>query len=259
MISDNELHKIKQDFEAYVADFSSPEKAFQQNIEVKKKHSREVMKNAAHLAEALNLERNDIRLASVIGILHDIGRFEQFKKYHTFSDKKSENHALLSVKVINRDHLINDLDMNEQDLVKKAIACHNMKEIPGNLTEREQLFCNLIRDADKLDIWRVVTDYYCQMEEEPNNALQLDLPDTPGYSKVNLQDIMEERIVDLQNLQNLNDFKLLQVGWIYDLNFKESLGILKERGYMKTLLNTLPDDEELIKMKARVKQYLNQS
>ncbi len=259
MISDKALQKIKQDFEAYVADFSSPEKAFQQNIEVKKKHSREVMKNTEHLARALHLPENDARLACVIGILHDIGRFEQFRKYHTFSDKKSENHALLSVKVIERDQLLNNLDANEQELVKKAIACHNMKEIPKDLTERERLFCNLIRDADKLDIWRVVTDYYCQMEKEPNNALQLDLPDTKGYSKVNLQDIMQERIVDLQNLQNLNDFKLLQVGWIYDLNFKESLGILKERGYMKILLDTLPEDEELMKMKTKVNQYLNQS
>ena len=51
--------------------------------EIKRKynHSIRVMNLAKKYAKILGFKENDIELATVIGLLHDIGRFEQFKKY----------------------------------------------------------------------------------------------------------------------------------------------------------------------------------
>ena len=54
----------------------------------------------------LNLSEEDILLAELIGLLHDIGRFEQIKNYHTFLDKESIDHAEYGNKILFEDDLI---------------------------------------------------------------------------------------------------------------------------------------------------------
>ncbi len=50
-------------------------------------------------------------------------------------------------------------------------------------------------------------------------------------------------MVRLDELRTLNDFKLLQLAWIYDLNFAPSLRLVQERGIIPGLAATLPGDD----------------
>ena len=52
----------------------------EEHINYKYHHSYRVRDNMILLAKNLNLPPEDIKLASVIGLLHDIGRFEQYKR-----------------------------------------------------------------------------------------------------------------------------------------------------------------------------------
>lgn len=254
----NDFIKIKDWFKLYTAQFHSNDENFQKNIDLKIEHSYRVWKFAAELISKIEVPDNDKLIAETAGILHDIGRFKQFEKYGTFSDKKSVNHAQLSVEVIKEKELITHLSDNEQDKILTAVFNHNKKIIPGDLSKKESLLVKVLRDADKLDILRIVTDYYCNEDKNSNNALQLDLPDTPSINSLNYKDILNERIVDLNNLETLNDFKLLQIGWIYDLNFKHTFKILKEKGYLEVIFDTLPDTKEIKEIKEKVSHYMSE-
>jgi putative nucleotidyltransferase with HDIG domain len=253
----SEFNNIKLFFKEYTEKFHSDDFHFQRNIELKRNHSYRVWKNIKDLAKNNKLSDNDQLIAETAGILHDIGRFEQFRLYKTFYDKESENHATLGVKVINKFNILKEIPEDEKTTILKAIENHNKKGIPQNEPEKDTLFIKLLRDADKLDIWYVVTEYYCQKDKKTNNTLQLDLPDKPEINPKNIEDLLNENMVDLHNLKTLNDFKLLQLGWIYDLNFKRSYEILKEKEYLSKIFDALPDIESIKTIKNKIHSFLD--
>ncbi|MCF8233005.1 MAG: HD domain-containing protein [Bacteroidales bacterium] len=249
------FYTIQSWFEGYIKKFHSDDPAFQRNIELKRNHSRRVWKNAADLGKSISLSENDQLIIETSGLLHDVGRFEQFKRYGTFSDNKSVNHGWLGVEVIKKKEILRVLEKEEREDVYTTILNHNKKKLPGDKNERQLTFIKLIRDADKLDIWRMVTDYYCS-HGETNNTLQLDLPDEPYVTLKNIDDLLKGRLVDLRNLHTLNDFKLLQVGWVYDLNFERSYEILEEKGYLTKIFSSLPDTEEVKQVREKIMEYM---
>ncbi len=252
------FNNIKNFFKKYTEKFYSDDFHFQRNIELKRRHSYRVWENIKDLAKNINLSENDQLIAEAAGILHDIGRFEQFRLYKTFYDKESENHALLGVEVINKFNILKEIPAEEKKIILKAIENHNKKDVPQNESERDKLFIKLLRDADKLDIWYVVTEYYCRKDKETNNTLQLDLPDKPEINPKNIEDLMNEKMVDLHNLKTLNDFKLLQIGWVYDLNFKRSYEILKEKKYLDIIFESLPENKLIKKIQNKIDIFLEE-
>ncbi len=71
------------------------------------------------------------------------------------------------------------------------------------------------------------------------------MPDTPGFSGKVINDLKYKHIVNNKEGRNLNDFKLLQLGWIFDINFQPSLERIKERKYLELIRDVLPEDEEI--------------
>lgn len=250
-----QFNSIQSWFERYIEQFYSNDPAFQRNIELKRDHSRRVWMNASDIGKNIPLSENDQLIAETSGLLHDVGRFEQFRQYGTFSDKKSVNHAWLGVEVLKEKDILRDLEELERIDVYSAILNHNKKNVQEEKDDRELTFIKLLRDADKLDIWRVVTDYYCG-NGKTNNTLQLDLPDEPGINRQNVDDLLNGRLADLQNLHTLNDFKLLQVGWVYDLNFARSYEIMKEQNFLEKIFDSLPDTEEVRQVREKIQKYL---
>lgn len=109
------------------------------------------------IAESLSLPQQDIDLAWLSGILHDVGRFEQLRRYNTFIDAQSVSHAALSVSVLFDEGRIRDYldDTNADTLLRAAVEWHSAFRLPDSLDERTQRFCQILRDADKIDILRV--------------------------------------------------------------------------------------------------------
>ena len=151
------IEKVKAEFEKYVSKFDSN----QGRIKLKIDHIKRVAKISKELAEYLNLNEEQKSLAEAIGIFHDIGRFKQVEMYDTFSDKDSINHAELGVKILFDDNLIENFEIEEKykKIIKLAILNHNKDKIEDGLSDEENLFCKLIRDADKLDIFYVLCNY----------------------------------------------------------------------------------------------------
>ena len=146
-------------FKSYTDNYDSSEP----KVALKIEHSFKVCEIAEEIAKSLDLPDEDVELAWFMGLLHDIGRFEQLRRYGTFFDAKSIDHAELSADILFVDDFIKNFDVTGlpkdwHSLTELAIRAHNKLNIPENLTQREELFANLLRDADKVDIFRVIAE-----------------------------------------------------------------------------------------------------
>jgi hypothetical protein len=234
-------------FRGYVQTFKSGNPAEDRNILLKEEHTHRVRQEIREIGESIGLDDEDLRLAEVMALFHDLGRFPQYALYGTFSDRISCDHAALSVKVLLENGVLDSLDPSEQDLILKAISYHNRAALPESESERCLLFSKLLRDADKLDIWAVLLDYYHRREVEGyrNEALELDLHDTPEISEEVCRDLLAEEIVKAENLRSLNDFKLLQASWVFDIYFWPALVAIRDRGYLERTREHLPSSGEV--------------
>jgi hypothetical protein len=64
-------------------------------------------------------------------------------------------------------------------------------------------------------------------------------------------------MVHLTQLKSLNDFKLLQLSWVYDINFTSTLELIKERNLLEQLAMTLPQVPAVANIVVRVHEYLD--
>lgn len=239
-------------FSEYVKQYTFTDETDQSNIQLKIDHTYRVKTAANQIAKRLNLSEYDLLLAETLALFHDVGRFPQYKEYKTFKDRISVNHAALSVSELKRCKVLEVLSAQEQELIYTAIMHHNIAQLPDALQGRERFFSGLLRDADKVDILYVVTNYYEQKNEVQNKTIQLELDDKPKISENILKDFLKGQIIMVGDMQYLNDFKLLQLAWINDLNFLPSLALILEAGYFERIINTLPEGDH----RAQIQTYL---
>jgi putative nucleotidyltransferase with HDIG domain len=250
---------VKTWFSQYVYSFKSSEKEdFLKYIVLKEDHSLRVCQEILELGRQLGLQDNELSLAEIIALLHDIGRFEQYARYKTFMDRESEDHAELGVKVLQAHHVLNNFSASLQDLILRVISYHNQATVTANETTACVFYTQLLRDADKLDIWRVLIEYYCQEDKRQDKVIALSLPDTPGISEHVYNDLIAGKAVDIRHLNNLNDLKLFQISWIYDVNFPPTFQAIKERRYLDLLYGSLPQSEKTETIFNGVQAYLEQ-
>jgi len=245
-------------FRNYVKSFYSEDPKIQENIRLKEEHTLRVCKEILQLGKAQDLNKNALQLAEIIALFHDIGRFEQFKTYGTFNDKVSENHATLGLKVLEETNVLSRLTKTQRSIAHKAIEYHNVLKLPDPADEKPDclLYSKLVRDADKLDVWLVVTTYYAQRHKHRNPALELELPDTPGYSLCFVEDILNNQVSNSHALKTYNDLKLLQLGWIFDINFTRTFCYIQQRQIIEKIITTLPDTEDIRKIQNHLNEYL---
>ena len=253
-----QLKKFRVWFDDYVAGFYGNDEFINANLKLKEEHSRRVCKETSYLAQELDLAGNQKRIADVIAILHDVGRFEQFVKHRTYSDFRSVNHCILGVGVLRLEKVLEQVDRKSRELIEKAIEYHGLIELPADLEGECLLFSKLIRDADKLDVFYVVTEYYRQYRDNPEEfMLELELPDEPVYSAEVVEGILCGRRIDYSKLRTLNDVMLCQLGWVYDVNFTATLKRIKQRRFLEKIFDFLPETEDIGKVREKIFKYVD--
>ena len=256
LLTESALSDLKEWFSRYIQSFYSSDPIIQQALELKEKHSLRVCNEILNIGKELDLSHNNLRLAEAMALFHDIGRFEQFTRYQTFVDKKSENHGELGVKVLRQEKALAALDDDTQELILKAISYHNRLSIPEDEIHICTYFSKLLRDADKLDIYYLVSTYYYSNEAQRSAAIELDLPNTPEVSEEIMTNIAERKMVSTHQLKTLNDFKLLQMSWVYDINCQPAFQIIYDRDYLRKIRDTLPATEEIDQIYSKLMSYL---
>ncbi|MBT0892335.1 HD domain-containing protein [Geobacter hydrogenophilus] len=238
----SELHRW---FADYCRTFYTDNEEDNRNIRLKEEHTAKVCAVLELLADSLVLSPEDRRLAAAIALFHDVGRFEQYRRFHTFKDSSSINHAALGAQVLEEEEVLAGISEDDQRLILGSVGLHNVFRIPAALDERHRFFLRLIRDADKLDIWRVFIEFYRQPASERASAVSLGFPDNPECTSAVVATLLRGEMVDLAMLRTLNDFKLFQLSWVFDLNFPRSRELVQERGYVELLADTLPRREDV--------------
>ena len=129
-------------------------------IALKIAHTYRVAALCETIAESIGLLPEDTDLAWAAGLLHDVGRFEQVRRFGTFNDALSVDHAAEGARILFAQGHIRDYlpDAREDALLETAIRSHSLYRLPDTLTARERTYCDILRDADKVDILRVNCD-----------------------------------------------------------------------------------------------------
>lgn len=236
------LDSLHRWFDSYVATYADIPEPGQQNIQLKIDHTKMVCCMMNRLTKGERMSPDECLYASAIALLHDVGRFPQFRRWGTFRDSVSENHARLAIEVIREHGVLAVLDSEERLIVEEAVRFHNLLELPQKYKSPTDIFIRLIRDADKLDIWRVFVEHFEKPEEQRPSAVTLGFPDIPSVSTRCLDQLMSGKVVRLDMVTSVNDFKLLLLSWVFDLNFTSSYQILEDDGFCKKIAEMLPQD-----------------
>ena len=229
-----DFEKCKKAFDAYVATYDKTD----ERIEPKYRHSYAVSDLMVELAFRLNLSDTEIILAKIIGLLHDIGRFEQFRQYHSNSEKNID-HADESCHYLFEEGHIRDFveDNSYDNIIEKAIRYHNKYSIP-KMEEKEMLFSKMIRDMDKVDIYKQA-------------AIHIPLAfNADEVDEKTLKEFQEEHLLYKIENPSSSDTVMLELAMIFDINFDESFDILVETDNFDLFLSMVdvaPNSEKLWK------------
>ena len=245
---------VKTRFTEYVEHYDASDP----KVRLKIIHTEQVAKICDAISAGIGLPESDRDLAWLTGMLHDIGRFEQLRRYHTFFDRISVNHAQLSADLLFRDGLIRSFTEPSADdpLIEKVIRLHNVFALPDGLTERERMFCGLLRDADKIDIMRV----NC---ETPLNEIY-DMPEE-SFRTTRISDDVFRDAVSCQNVNREHsktavDYMVGHICFVFGLVYPVSIKLVKEQGYLDRMLDfhsEVPETEERLKeIRETVQLYL---
>lgn len=245
-MNQSQLDALHTWFDSYVEPFLDTDREGAGNIQLKIVHTRKVCEAMGLICTGEGLSAEDTRTALAIALLHDVGRFPQYRRWRTFRDSDSDNHARLAIDVIRAEKLLDELDPGERLLIEEAVRFHNLLEIPDQVQSPSRLFINLIRDADKLDIWRVFAELLSLPPDQRASAATLGFSDLPEQvSEECVKTLANGSIVRLDNVRTLNDFKLLQISWVYDLNCATARRMVLERGHIPALAASLPKRDDI--------------
>lgn len=261
--------KTSKVFEEYISNYDASDGKIQLKIE----HTFRVNHLSEQIALDLGLSREDVDLAWLIGLLHDIGRFEQIKDFGTFDDSKSVDHAKYGVKLLfpevvdktkklmeggmsayeadallRKDfpvskagkirEFVNDPSLDQ--IIYDAINYHNVFRMPEDLDERTRLFCKIIRDADKIDILKVNIDFPI---ETVYNATKEDVR-TGVITPAVKEQFFECSCIKHALKKTAIDRYISHCSLVFELEFPISFRIVKEQGYLTKLFSFRNDVEK---------------
>ena len=222
--------RLEAFFTAYAGRYAGPDGALPPMQQLKARHSRLVADAAQRVASALQWPAPRRRLGVAAALLHDIGRFSQFATHGTFDDRLSINHATRGCEVLEAERALDVLAADEAACVLTSVRLHNVRDVPDGLPGETAACVHLVRDADKLDIFRVFDDAIREghLEAHPEIALSLDLQGRPDPEL--LARVRDGRPADYRMIRSLCDMLLIQVGWLTSqFHYRAALALAADR------------------------------
>ena len=222
---DINMENAKEEFIKYTENYDLTD----ENLDGKQKHSLRVMQISEEIARDLKLNQEEIKLAALIGLLHDIARFEQYTKYKTFRDLDSIDHGDYGAKILKKE-IRKYVELPQYDeIIIKAVKNHNKYKMEDGLSEKEELFAKIIRDADKLDILYESTCMFWKGRENLVEESKI----TPEI----IEEFKRNEPVDIRYRKTPVDEIVSVVAFIFDINYGTSFEILKRENYINKIID----------------------
>ena len=240
---------LKKAYDAYVDTFRGADGRLPEMMQLKRTHTAFVVRNAEEIAEGEGFDEECRAAALAAALLHDTGRYEQLRQYDTFRDSDSVDHAVFSHDIVKERGWLDGAGPAFADAVLKAVLYHNRRDLPDGMDHLTETAAHTVRDADKLDIFRVLEDQVAHTDWRGDSRafwnLSVSAPPNPEV----VQCIERGMPVDYQSIKSLSDFVLIQVGWMVSgLHFATSRRLCRERGhleYRRRFLHQLTDSPEI--------------
>lgn len=230
-------------YDAYVDTYRGQNGVLPPMMQLKLVHTRKVVEAACAIAKGEGFDAPTARACEAAALLHDTGRYEQLRVYNTFRDSDSVDHAVFSHDIVKEKGWLDGWE--DKDAILAAVLYHNCREIPEGLDPLTLACSRTVRDADKLDIFRVLEDQIATTDWRHDAKAFWNLPTTAAPNPVVAEAIREGRPVDYQNIKSLADFVLIQVGWMVSgLEYATSRRLCAARGhlaYRRHFLHQLTD------------------
>ena len=239
-----DIEKSIQAFEDFVKKYDMSNDM----ISLKYYHTFRVVEQSLNICKSLNLSEEDTNIAFLIALLHDIGRFEQGKRFGTFIDSKSMDHGEFGCKLLFEEGLIRKFieDDKYDEIIRKAIYYHNKFAIEEDLSERELLHSKIIRDADKIDIIHNVVNL---------GHIKLNDDDSEISDEVK-EDFLSERSVHYSHKRTKNDSVMTMLGFVFDLNFEYSYRYFKDNDFINKMFSNLKNKDIFEEYVNRLNEYI---
>ncbi len=210
-------------------------------IRLKIVHTWKVVEAADAIAQSLDLTERERRLVHLAALFHDIGRFEQARRYHTFVDAKSVSHARLGAQILEEGDFLDQLSEKEREQVIEAVRVHSDYQIPAEDQGFQKVLDDIIRDADKIDIFR------CSIMENPD---VMSCQSQEGIADDVISDSVAQAILSNQSVKRDSrasalDYWVSYLGFIFDLNTEKARELILEAGYWDQRLRMLLDEQIL--------------
>lgn len=217
-------------------------------VSSKVSHTMRVAQFCRQIAESLNLTDSDVELAWMTGLLHDFGRFEQIKRFGTFIDSHSVDHAELGADLLFKEGEIDrfvkgGLPVKELELTEMVIRLHNKLLIQDDLDDRTRTFAQILRDADKIDIFRVMDEM--SFEQRAGKSLKLFIEKEEASPEV-MEYVYLHRCIPRAVVQSEFEGNLSHICLAFELVYEKSRRLAIEQGYLKKLFLTKDDQGNLI-------------
>ena len=238
------IEELTRTYDAYVDTYREQDGSLPYLMRLKRIHTGFVVKNAELIADGERFDPVTREAVVVAALLHDTGRYEQLRRYNTFRDSDSVDHAVFSHDIVKERGWLDGYAHAKP--VLDAVLFHNRRDIPEGLDPLTEACSRTVRDADKLDIFRVLEDQVATTDWRSGSrafwSLRIDLPP----SKTVVDCIADGRPVDYQEIKSLADFVLIQVGWIASgLEYATTRRLCRERGHLefrRRFLHEITDD-----------------
>ena len=239
------LELIKKEFDNYVRNYDINN----YDINYKYFHSYRVYELCKKISKDLGLSDEDVLLSSVIGLLHDIGRFEQLKKFSSYKDSNL-NHAEFGAKLLFEEGLIDrfKIDKKYYDTIKFSIRNHNKYKIEETDDDKKIMFSKILRDADKIDIIKAVVVYN-----------DYNIPECEkDISKKIEESFMDHKQLKLEDVQNDNDEAILLLAFLFDINYSTSLKTIKDEKIVDKFYRKVKNKELFKPYCEHMKEYIKE-
>lgn len=241
------LEELTGRYRAYVGTFRDAAGALPPMVRVKLDHTMKVVDAARRIMEGEAFPPRERPEGEACALLHDAGRYAQFTEFGTFRDACSVDHAEKGVEVIVREGWLDALPAGERARILDTVRFHNKRALPDDLPPETRKPAFLVRDADKLDIFRVMEDAVRDGALETRPELSWGLPLRAGFSPRVAEAVCAGESVRYEWIQSVADFVLVQVGWLNGgLHFPTSRRMARDRGtleFRRALLKRLTGDD----------------
>ena len=254
MIKSEILEVFQSDIKEYLKPFLSNQYKDDNYVLRNIIHAEKVVENILILADSLELSESEKNTAEVVALFHDIGRFWILLQEQ--SERQKYDHAQASVQYLITNHTFNSLDESVKENLIEVIQNHHLPETQKKDNSAVYFFMRLLRDADKLDLWRVTTDNLLNSKKRSLLARELELNDKLVVTESFCQNILEGGIARKNEIITFSDYLLYQMSWVFDLNFKKSFQLLNQRQYMRYYYDALPKNDLVFEIYRKIKIHL---